>query len=332
FGNTCYCNSVLQALYYTMFRERVLVYKQQTKGGKKDSLLTALADLFHSIASQKRKVGTLAPKKFIQKLKRENEAFDNFQQQDAHEFFNYLINHIADILVRQKDENFLDLSVDIEQNSSLLSCLKCFSNLETMQHENKYFCEFCSSKQEATKRMKLKKLPLVLALHLKRFKFIEQMSRHVKVNSRVVFPLELSLSSTFDESNPERVYDLVSVVVHCGCGPNRGHYITIVKSHGLWLLFDDDIVEKIDPSHIEEFYGLGSDSPRSNDSGYLLFYQARDPSAPPQPTTAVPAASAASTATTTTATGSSTATTTAGNSGHSNQGSNSARPARGDRA
>lgn len=26
-------------------------------------------------------------------------------------------------------------------------------------------------------------------------------------------------------------------------GPNRGHYITIVKSHGFWLLFDDDIVE-----------------------------------------------------------------------------------------
>ena len=26
-------------------------------------------------------------------------------------------------------------------------------------------------------------------------------------------------------------------------GPNRGHYITIVKSHGYWLLFDDDIVE-----------------------------------------------------------------------------------------
>lgn len=28
-----------------------------------------------------------------------------------------------------------------------------------------------------------------------------------------------------------------------GSGPNRGHYITIVKSHGFWLLFDDDIVE-----------------------------------------------------------------------------------------
>ena len=26
-------------------------------------------------------------------------------------------------------------------------------------------------------------------------------------------------------------------------GPNRGHYITIVKSYGYWILFDDDIIE-----------------------------------------------------------------------------------------
>lgn len=32
-------------------------------------------------------------------------------------------------------------------------------------------------------------------------------------------------------------------VVFLSSGPNRGHYITIVKSHGFWLLFDDDIVE-----------------------------------------------------------------------------------------
>lgn len=29
----------------------------------------------------------------------------------------------------------------------------------------------------------------------------------------------------------------------CFSGPNRGHYIAIVKSHDFWLLFDDDIVE-----------------------------------------------------------------------------------------
>jgi len=46
-----------------------------------------------------------------------------------------------------------------------------------------------------------------------------------------------------DAYNPDRLYDLIAVVIHCGSTANRGHYITIVKSHGLWLLFDDDIVE-----------------------------------------------------------------------------------------
>ena len=46
-----------------------------------------------------------------------------------------------------------------------------------------------------------------------------------------------------DAVNPDRLYDLVAVVIHCGSGPNRGHYISIVKSHGFWLLFDDDVVE-----------------------------------------------------------------------------------------
>lgn len=43
--------------------------------------------------------------------------------------------------------------------------------------------------------------------------------------------------------NPDRLYDLTAVVVHCGSGPNRGHYISIVRSHGFWLLFDDDMVD-----------------------------------------------------------------------------------------
>ena len=43
--------------------------------------------------------------------------------------------------------------------------------------------------------------------------------------------------------NPDRMYDLVAVVIHCGSGPNRGHYISIVKSCGFWLIFDDDIVD-----------------------------------------------------------------------------------------
>ncbi|XP_061525356.1 ubiquitin carboxyl-terminal hydrolase 12 isoform X2 [Phycodurus eques] len=336
FGNTCYCNSVLQALYFCRpFREKVLAYKVQPR--RKESLLTCLADLFNSIATQKKKVGVIPPKKFISRLRKENELFDNYMQQDAHEFLNYLLNTIADLLqeeksqerqqngkllqnggggelvggggageggketqrtwvheifqgtltnetrclnceaVSSKDEDFLDLSVDVEQNTSITHCLRDFSNTETLCSEYKYYCEQCRSKQEAQKRMRVKKLPMILALHLKRFKYMDQLHRYTKLSYRVVFPLELRLFNTSgDATNPDRMYDLVAVVVHCGSGPNRGHYITIVKSHGFWLLFDDDIVEKIDAQAIEEFYGLTSDISKNSESGYILFYQSRD--------------------------------------------------------
>jgi ubiquitin carboxyl-terminal hydrolase 12/46 len=63
---------VLQALYFCRpFRDKVLAYKQHQKSQKKETLLTCLADLFYTIATQKKKVGTLAPKKFITRLRKE---------------------------------------------------------------------------------------------------------------------------------------------------------------------------------------------------------------------------------------------------------------------
>jgi len=197
FGNTCYSNSVLQALYFCKpFREKVLEYKAKNKKGK-ETLLSCLADLFYSIATQKKKVGTIAPKKFIARLRKEKVDFDNYMQQDAHEFLNFLINHINEIIVAErnqvsgkpnknsnadsnndhrkptwisdifqgiftsetrclncetvtsKDEDFFDLSIDVEQNTSITSCLRNFSNTETLCSDNKFQCDSCSTLQEA---------------------------------------------------------------------------------------------------------------------------------------------------------------------------------------
>ncbi|CAD0198624.1 unnamed protein product [Chrysodeixis includens] len=282
------------------------------------------------------------------------EEFDNYMQQDAHEFLNFLINHINEIIlaernqstlkvqknasgenvtcngtapqnaeptwvheifqgtltsetrclncetVSSKDEHFFDLQVSNcyrfnliykyvgesygfggrwSWNTSITHCLKCFSDTETLCNDNKFKCDNCSSYQEAQKRMRVKKLPLILALHLKRFKYMEQYNRHIKVDGIGRFPLGWGCFNTSDDAvNPDRLYDLVAVVVHCGSGPNRGHYISIVKSHGFWLLFDDDMVDKIDASAIEDFYGLTSDIQKSSETGYILFYQSRDAS------------------------------------------------------
>ncbi|KAJ6378119.1 hypothetical protein OIU78_028371 [Salix suchowensis] len=204
FGNTCYCNSVLQALYFCApFREQLLEYYANSKntGDAEENLLTCLADLFTQISSQKKKTGVIAPKRFVQRLKKQNELFRSYMHQDAHEFLNFLLNELVDILEKEaqavksepetssppektangpkhaqangvskeplvtwvhknfqgiltnetrclqcetvtaRDETFFDLSLDIEQNSSITSCLKNFSSTETLNAEDKFFCD-----------------------------------------------------------------------------------------------------------------------------------------------------------------------------------------------
>lgn len=173
--------------------------------------------------------------------------------------------------VTARDETFLDLSLDIEQNSSITSCLKNFSSTETLNAEDKFFCDKCCSLQEAQKRMKIKKPPQVLVIHLKRFKYMENLGRYKKLSYRVVFPLELKLSNTTEDNDSE--YSLFAVVVHVGSGPNHGHYVSLVKSHNHWLFFDDENVEIIDESAVQTFFGSTQEYSSNTDHGYILFYE-----------------------------------------------------------
>jgi hypothetical protein len=86
-------------------------------------------------------------------------------------------------------------------------------------------------------RMKIKKLPNVLALHLKRFKYQEDLKKYIKLTYRVAFPFELRLFNTVDDvEDPDRLYELFGIVVHIG------RYVFHVYvalsggvSHGYWL-------------------------------------------------------------------------------------------------
>jgi len=119
--------------------------------------------------------------------------------------------------VSSRDEAFLDLSIDIEQNSSVTACLRQFSASEMLCQRNKFFCDGCCDLQEAEKRMKIKKLPNVLALHLKRFKYQEELQKYIKLTYRVAFPMELRLFNTVDDTdNPDRLFELFAIVVHVG--------------------------------------------------------------------------------------------------------------------
>ncbi|CAO1616079.1 unnamed protein product [Sympodiomycopsis kandeliae] len=175
--------------------------------------------------------------------------------------------------VTSRDESFLDLSIDLEHNTSVTACLRQFSASETLRARDKFFCDTCSGLQEAEKRMKVRKLPAVLALHLKRFKYEEAVNDYVKVAYKVVFPFELRLFNTTDDADdPDRLYELFGIVVHIGIRPTQGHYVSIVKVGSKWAIFDDDAVHYIDHLEISKYFG---DSPATG-SAYVLFYQAVD--------------------------------------------------------
>jgi hypothetical protein len=126
--------------------------------------------------------------------------------------------------------------------------------------------------------MKIKSPPRILALHLKRFKYIEQLGRYKKLSYRVVFPLELKLCNTTDDApGSEAEYSLFAVVVHVGSGPNHGHYVSLVKSHNHWLFFDDENVEIIDESVVQTFFGSTQEYSNNTDHGYILFYESLEP-------------------------------------------------------
>lgn len=176
--------------------------------------------------------------------------------------------------VTRRVESFFDLSVDVEQNSSVTACLRNFSSTELLEKQDKFSCDVCCSLQEAERRMRIKQLPRILALHLKRFKYVEQYAKYKKLSYRVVFPLELRLYNTSDDAeDPDRLYALFAVVVHVGSGPNQGHYVALIKSHGQWLLFDDDCVEPKDESELQAVFGITQDSSSSTEAGYILLYE-----------------------------------------------------------
>nr|KAJ0224020.1 hypothetical protein LSAT_V11C200075840 [Lactuca sativa] len=157
FSYILFLNHNFQGLYFCVpFREQLLKYYEKVKNPDvEENLLTCLAELFTQ--------GILT-----------NET-----------------KCLRCEIVTARDETLLDLSLDNEQNRSITSCLKNFSSTETLNAEDKFFCDKCCSLQEAQKRMKIKKQPHILVIHLKRFKCMEQLGRYKKLSYRVVFPLDL---------------------------------------------------------------------------------------------------------------------------------------------
>lgn len=274
-----------------------------TECSDESALLYALKDMFESMVENKSTIGVVSPTYFTNKLKEKNYLFrQNNMHHDAHEFFNYLLNEIIEVInkdlgvennwcndifqgmitnetkclncetITSKHENFLDLSVDVPPGDcafSLTHSLSNFSKSEVLTNQNKFHCNNCSSLQEAVKTIKIKKLPEVLVINFKRFKYDEKVDKLVKLFESISYPFKLRLFNTTENQEEFNLYELYGLVIHIGAGPTHGHYVSLCKvKPGLWLLFDDETVELVEDSYVMRFFGNGPGLA----SAYILFY------------------------------------------------------------
>lgn len=185
----------------------------------------------------------------------------------------------------KKHDPFLDLSLDIPERffdhcddssdskaiCNINDCLSSFTEVEELAETELYYCSSCKCKQKSTKRFWIRRLPNVLCLHIKRFRWNNFF--RTKIDQRISFPItSLDMSKYVLNNGPEtrrnsqtsNVYDLAAVIVHHGNGSSYGHYTSFAINNGTWLHFNDHTVKEVDSSAVAEC------------KPYILFYIRRD--------------------------------------------------------
>ncbi|CDW76396.1 ubiquitin carboxyl-terminal hydrolase family protein [Stylonychia lemnae] len=129
----------------------------------------------------------------------------------------------------------------------LQDCLEDFSKQEILDNQNKWYCEQCKKHQPASKKIDIWKLPSILIICLKRFKFMGR-NKYLKINDMVSFPMNnLDLSPYVSSPQREKpMYDLFSVANHEG-SMTQGHYYAYSWNHASrnWYYFNDQEIKLI---------------------------------------------------------------------------------------
>lgn len=182
--------------------------------------------------------------------------------------------------------------------STLLGCLDRFTRPERLGANEKFFCQRCQTRQESIKQMSMRKVPLVLCFHIKRFEHSSSRNTSRKVDRYVQFPFFLDvlpylsssivrlrhgnrlLSVSGDASNlpPSQSpseFELFAVVTHSG-KLDSGHYVSFLRLNKSWYKCDDAWITRV-----------SEDSVRASQAYMLyyvqrtLFYKAGDAVRPP---------------------------------------------------
>lgn len=162
--------------------------------------------------------------------------------------------------------------------------MDAFVQPETLDENNKYFCEKCQRMCKAHKGLKFESFPYIISLQLKRFDFDYKTLSRFKIGSTVSFPQVLNVKKYLNKESTEPMheenlydYELFSIMIHSGSA-SGGHYYAYIKSfeNNQWYNFNDERVSKIDKTDIIKAFGT-SYSIYSSTTAYMLQYRQINP-------------------------------------------------------
>lgn len=118
YGNVCFANAVIQLLYRCeplrshLIQWHMCVRDEEAKSSssswfgfagwnRSSSSLELLGELFHRLQNNGERTGTTGADDLMGFIKRRNELFDS-RQQDAQEFFSFLVNDLAEAVQKEQ--------------------------------------------------------------------------------------------------------------------------------------------------------------------------------------------------------------------------------------
>uniref|UniRef100_A0A8C3T766 Ubiquitin carboxyl-terminal hydrolase 48 n=1 Tax=Chelydra serpentina TaxID=8475 RepID=A0A8C3T766_CHESE len=289
-GATCYVNTFLQMWFLNLELRQALYLCPSTcgeyvtgEGISKDrdyepqTICEHLQYLFALLQNSNRRY--IDPSGFVKAL-----GLDTGQQQDAQEFSKLFMSLLEDTLSKQKNPDvrnivqkqfcgeyayvtvcnqcgresklvskFYELELNIQGHKQLTDCITEFLKEEKLEGDNRYFCETCQSKQNATRKIRLLSLPCTLNLQLMRFVFDRQTGHKKKLNTYIGFSELLDMEPFMEQKDGVYIYELSAVLIHRGVSAYSGHYIAHVKDPqtGEWYKFNDEDIEKMEGKKLQ---------------------------------------------------------------------------------
>ena len=181
-------------------------------------------------------------------------------------------------------EAFYSISVEIPRSGQarITDCLQSYCKKEMLDPGEEWNCPVCKCQREASKTIRITRLPRILVVHFKRFSASKTEATR-KIHTAVDFPLfGLDMMPYMVDTRLQRgeeipdpavtppfVYDAYAVMRHIGNTLNGGHYISLVRdaARGAWRRFDDDRVTDFDPAKMKFNDRL------QNEQAYIVFYE-----------------------------------------------------------